>query len=450
MKYVCSQNFGEKTGFQNLLGLDQVSLSIFFEKIQKYHVQFIQTLTNMIKTDKSVGLSGDFEIVIGSSKACGIRLTATEVPGIARKHAILKRVRDRLFIQDIGSKAGTFLDGHRLPKKIWEEIIQKTTGYNEIKLGQTLIGINAQLFRGRPRVGIKTTPLYYEVSARMICNGAYLCAMPGTMTAIMGPAGCGKSTLLDLVNGYRAPTQGQVFVIRDKKLINVHQNYSKVREWIGYLPQDDVMIPELTVYQSLNYCLRLQFIGLATTIREHIIRQTCHNLGFDKERLKKFLNTVIGSQESGIRGLSGGERKRANIAHELIAMPLILFLDEPTSGLSSVDADKIVRLLQKLTRIDDLTTIATIHQPSRDTFERFDNLLLMNHGGTMAYYGPTSHATPYFEHLTGTSSGNRNPAEYLLEILDNPYYNKKLLESDKQEQLKHQFHLIMPMAFSLP
>jgi len=363
----------------------------------------------MLKNDKSVGRSGDFDILIGSCKACGIQFTEAEVPDIAQKHAILKRVRDRLFIHDLGSKSGTFLDGRRLPKKTWEEIVQKAIGHNEIKLGQTPIGINAQLFRGRPRVGIETTALYYEIAGKMICNGAYLRAKPGTMTAIMGPAGCGKSTLLDLVNGYRTPTQGQVFVTINQEHIDVHRNYRKVREWLGYLPQDDMMIPELTVYQSLNYCLRLQFIGLAADIREHIIRQTGRHLGFDKERLNTFLNTVIG--------------------YELIAMPLILFLDEPTSGLSSVDADKIVRLLQSVTRQDELTTIATIHQPSRDTFERFGNLLLMNYNGTMAYYGPTKKATPYFELMTKTSSMGCNPAEYLLEILDNPYYNNKLTKS---------------------
>lgn len=399
----------------------------------------------MIKSDKSVGLSGDFEILIGSCKACGIRLTTEEVPEIAKKHAILKRVGDRLFIQDLGSKDGTFLNSRQLSKKTWEEIVQQVVGHNEIKLGQTPIGINAQLFRGRPRVGIETTALYYKVSDKLICKGAYIRAKPKTMTAIMGPAGCGKSTLLDLVNGYRTPTSGKVFVIRDKEPINVHQDYGKVREWLGYLPQDDVMIPELTVYQSLNYCLKLQFIGLAAAIREHIICQTCRHLGFDdKQRLKIFLNTVIGSSESGIRGLSGGERKRANLAHELIAMPLILLVDEPTSGLSSVDADKIIKLLQKLTRLDELTTIATIHQPSRDTFERFDNLLLMNHGGTVAYYGPSQEATHYFEQVTGISCGKRNPAEYLLEILDNPYHNDKVTESFEQGQLKHKFHFITP------
>ena len=340
---------------------------------------------------------------------------------------------------------GTLVDGRRLPQKIWEDIIQKPGGYNEIKFGQTPIGINAQLFRERPRVGIESTALYYEVAGRMICNGAYLCAKPGTMTAIMGPAGCGKSTLLDLACGYRTPTSGEVFAIRENNKTNVHQDYKTVRAWLGYLPQDDVMIPELTVYQSLNYRLKLQFPDLTKEIRNRMIYQTGYHLGFDEQRLHKFLNTVIGSSESGIRGLSGGERKRANLAHELIAMPLILFLDEPTSGLSSIDADKIINLLKTLTQKDELTTIATIHQPGRDTFARFDNVLLMNHDGTVAYYGPIQQATPYFEQITSTSSVGCNPAEYLLEMLDNSFYSEKITHFFEQRQLNTQFQLITPI-----
>ncbi|MCK5716033.1 MAG: ATP-binding cassette domain-containing protein [Thiomargarita sp.] len=394
----------------------------------------------MLNIDTSVDLTGDFNLLIGSSKACGIRFTSAEVPEIAAKHALLKRVRDRLFIQDLGSQAGICIDEYQLPKKHWQEIVYKRC--NNIKLGKTPIGIDAHLFRGRSRVGLESTALYYKVADKLISKGAYIRAKPGTMTAIMGPAGCGKSTLLDLVNGYRFPTMGQVFVTKAHETINVHKNYAKIRDLLGYLPQDDIMIPELTVYQSLNYCLKLQFMGLAATIRDHIIRQTGYNLGFEKERLHKFLNTVIGSSHSGICGLSGGERKRANLAHELIAMPLILLLDEPTSGLSSVDADKIIRLLQQLTQRDDLTTIATIHQPSRETFKRFDNVLFMNHGGTVAYYGPTKEATHYFELVTGNARFNCNPAEYLLEILDNAHHNTTLTQSFAQGKFKDQFHFI--------
>jgi ABC-type multidrug transport system ATPase subunit len=395
----------------------------------------------MEKNYKSIGLSGDFEIIIGSGKGCGIRLTPTEVPGISKKQAILKRIRDRLFIKVLTAKEGIFINGQRLPKKQWVEIIPIPSQPNEIKVGQTPIGIDAQLFRGRPRVGIATTPLYYAVAGKLICNGAYLQAKPGTITAIMGAAGCGKSTLLDLVSGYRLPDQGQVWINKHNESILVHQQYGQVREWLGYLPQDEVMIPELTVYQSLNYCLRLQFIDLGSEIRDHLIRQTAQSLGFQEEpRLEKFLHTVIGSVQAGIRGLSGGERKRANLAHELIAMPLILLLDEPTSGLSSVDADNIMELLQRLTKQQELTTIITIHQPSRDTFkDRFDNLLLMNQEGSLAYYGPSQQASPYFQKITATEAHDRNPAEYLLEILNNSDYNQKITQAFAQDRNQPEF-----------
>lgn len=403
----------------------------------------------MEKNYKSIGLSGDFEILIGSSKGCGIRLTPAEVPGITKKQAILKRIRDRLFIKDLVAKTGIFINGQRLPKKQWIEIIPRSSQPNEIKFGQVPIGIDAQLFRGRSRVGIATTPLYYSAAGKVICNGAYLQAQPGTITAIMGAAGCGKSTLLDLVSGYRLPDQGQVWINKFNEFIPVHQQYGQVREWLGYLPQDDVMIPELTVYQSLNYCLRLQFIDLGTEIRDHLIRQTVQSLGFQAEqRLEKFLHTVIGSVQAGIRGLSGGERKRANLAHELIAMPLILLLDEPTSGLSSVDADNIMELLQRLTKQQELTTIITIHQPSRDTFKhRFDNLLLMNQAGSLTYYGPSQQATPYFQTITATEARDRNPAEYLLEILNNSDYNQKITQSFVQDRNRPEFSaFITPLS----
>ncbi|MBE9561387.1 MAG: ATP-binding cassette domain-containing protein, partial [Proteobacteria bacterium] len=241
---------------------------------------------------KSTELNGDFEILIGRSKTCTILLTEQDVPGIAKKHAVLKRIRDRLFIRDFDSKSGIFIDNRRLSKNTWEEIIRQD--FKEIKFGDTPIGIDEKLFRGRARIGIKTTALYYEISGKIVCNGAYIKAKPGTMTAIMGPTGCGKSILLDLINGYRTPNSGEVFAIRDNIPINIHQAHNLVRDWLGYLPQDDVMIPELTVYQSLNYCLKLQFTNLNQQIREYIIHQTCQNLGFESARLNKFLHTVIG------------------------------------------------------------------------------------------------------------------------------------------------------------
>ncbi|MDY6993402.1 MAG: ATP-binding cassette domain-containing protein [Pseudomonadota bacterium] len=368
----------------------------------------------MTNTQKPIGQSGDFEIVIGSSSSCELHLSAAEVPGIAKRHARLKRIRDRLFIQDLGAQQGTYLDGERLAPKTWAEIAPKTQCH--IRFGDTPVGIDPQLFRGRPRLGVHTTPLYYQIKTKMICQGLFLRAQPGTMTAIMGPAGCGKSSFLDVLNGYRQPQSGQVFIRRQHEYIALEQ--ARVHEWLGYLPQDDILIPELTVWQSLSYCLRLQFIHLDSRIQHYLIRQTCQSLGFDQpQRLKQFLHTQIGSAASGIQGLSGGERKRANLAHELISMPLILLLDEPTSGLSSVDAEQIIRLLFELTQQHELTVIATIHQPSRDVFQRFDNLLLMTQDGRMAYYGPTAQATVYFERLTATPCGPRNPAEYLLEVL---------------------------------
>ncbi len=230
----------------------------------------------------------------------------------------------------------------------------------------------------------------------------------------MGPSGCGKSVLLRLVNGYLQPTEGHVFLEDGaRKRSDLSKDQAQVRDLVGYVPQEDIMFPELTVRQSLNCRQRLCLPDRVRSFRGRAIQSTLERLGFEKSRIGELLNTPIGSAESGIKGLSGGERKRINIAHELISKPLVLLLDEPTSGLSSFDADRIVELLSDLAQRQKLTIIMTIHQPSREAFDRFNNVLLMARGGRVAYYGPARTAADYFERTTRVQC-KVAPAEYLL------------------------------------
>jgi ABC transport system ATP-binding/permease protein len=185
------------------------------------------------------------------------------------------------------------------------------------------------------------------------------------------------------------------------------------------VPQAEVMIPELKVRESLDYRLRLRFPSMHPAARRHLVRATCSALGFGAQ-LDSFLEKQIGSPEWKGRYPSGGERRRINIAHELISQPLVLFLDEPTSGLASSDANAIVRLLHELARTQGLTVLMTIHQPSLEAMACIDDLLLIYRGGRPAYYGEAARAVEYFRQISGDRSTHAvHPAEYAFEFLRN-------------------------------
>jgi ABC-type multidrug transport system ATPase subunit len=361
--------------------------------------------------------NGDFAWVIGSDptlakdSAKGLHCP---LPGIDPKHARFTRSGNRCFLEDLNSKTGVSLNGVRIPAGVRIEVSR----YDDIKLGPQPFNIHPQVFFGGGLAGLDCTELRFDVGGKkgVLCEGVFIRAKPGTITAVMGPSGAGKSVFLNLLNGYNKPTNGHVFV---GGLFDVHGagGAKAVRDFVGYVPQAEVMIPELTVLESLYYRLRLRYPDIKRDFCERFARQVCSRLGFAGDELTEFLNKRIGSPESRGRVLSGGQRRRANIAHELVCRTQVLILDEPTSGLSSVDADQIVALLHDLAKQDGLTVITTVHQPSRDSFSKFDDLLLMSYGGKVAYYGSAQQAPMILEKATGKTCGAKNPAEYVLEAL---------------------------------
>ncbi|MEW6348493.1 MAG: ATP-binding cassette domain-containing protein [Thermodesulfobacteriota bacterium] len=377
-------------------------------------------------TGESVSLTSDISLFIGSAPECRIRLDA---PGVASKQAVVWRRGNRVFLKDWGSGGETAVNGSAVRPGVWKEI----TSQDEVTVGGAVVPIPPDLFQQKNVIGLFTSPLLYRTGIAdrprftVLTDGVFLTALPGSFTAVMGPSGSGKSVLLALLAGETRPSQGRVLVgpqagvwpPDQTGLYDAHRDREVVRDLIGYVPQEDVMIPELTVRESLDTRLRLRFPDLEKSLRARYIEKTCARLGFDEiTRKERFLNSTIGASGSGYRGLSGGERKRANIGLELVAKPAILFLDEPTSGLSSIEAERIVALLRDLADNGGLTVVATIHQPSRRSFEQFDDVMLLGLGGRIAYYGPADHAVDYFEALTGTSCGDLNPAAYILDFLD--------------------------------
>lgn len=207
----------------------------------------------------------------------------------------------------------------------------------------------------------------------------------GDLMAIMGKSGCGKSTLLKTLTAEIIPTYGSIDI--DGK--ELYKNLSYFSQYIGYVPQQDLLFSNLTVYENLFYRGMLRLPKMSKAQMDSKINNILTQLNLVHKKDK-----IIGDENSNI--LSGGERKRVNLALELLFEPTILVVDEPTSGLSSSDSEQIIEILREITYQGKIV-IATIHQPSPSLFEIFDKLLLMDMYGKEVYFGDLHDAFSYFD-----------------------------------------------------
>jgi ABC-type multidrug transport system ATPase subunit len=214
--------------------------------------------------------------------------------------------------------------------------------------------------------------------------------------------------------------------------IDIHKSHSETAGMIGYVPQDDLLIEELTVYQNLYYAAKLSFSNATETEIENLVEKTLKNLG-----ISEIQDLKVGNPLQKI--ISGGQRKRVNIGLELLREPYILFVDEPTSGLSSRDSENIMVLFKELALRGKLIFIV-IHQPSSDIFKMFDKLLILDVGGYPIYYGNPLEAITYFKTIAGfvdkdqnqcPECGNVNP-EQIFNIIETKMVNEYGEFTDKR------------------
>jgi ABC-type multidrug transport system ATPase subunit len=217
----------------------------------------------------------------------------------------------------------------------------------------------------------------------------------GKLIGIMGASGSGKTTLLNLMSGIQKPTSGSVRI----NGLDVIKDSKALEGVFGYVPQDDLLIEDLTVFENLYYAA-CQCLNDKTKIEiTELVDHTLSNLGLLEKRELK-----VGSPFNKV--ISGGQRKRLNIALELIREPLVMFLDEPTSGLSSRDSENLMDLLRDLTLKGKLI-FTVIHQPSSEIFKMFDNVIILDQGGCMAYFGNPVDSVIYFKTLDVQINSNQ-------------------------------------------
>jgi ABC-type multidrug transport system ATPase subunit len=219
----------------------------------------------------------------------------------------------------------------------------------------------------------------------------------GNLIGLMGGSGVGKSTMLNLLQGKITPNSGNIYI----NGYDLHSDSEKLTGLIGYVPQDDLLIEELTVYQNLYYNARLCF----GDYDEEQLNKTVEKVLADLDLLE-IKDLQVGDVLN--KKVSGGQRKRLNIGLELMRGPSVLFVDEPTSGLSSFDSEKVMTLLKNQSLAGKLV-FAIIHQPSSDILKMFDKLWILDKGGYMVYDGDPVEALVYFK--TETSQANAAESE---------------------------------------
>ena len=245
---------------------------------------------------------------------------------------------------------------------------------------------------------------------KIILNGITGSVLPGEMLAMLGPSGSGKTTLLTALGGRLSGKLRGTITFNGKPFSN------SMKRNTGFVTQDDVMYPHLSVTETLVYTALLRLPGSITrqqkvTHAQDVITQ----LG-----LTKCKNSIIG--DALVRGVSGGERKRVSIGQEMLINPSVLFLDEPTSGLDSTTAQRIVSTLWELAN-GGRTVVMTIHQPSSRLFYMFHKVLLLSEGNTM-YYGKGEEAMDYFSSIGYAPSVTMNPSDFLLDLANGMKHNK--------------------------
>lgn len=207
----------------------------------------------------------------------------------------------------------------------------------------------------------------------------------GQLVAVMGGSGTGKSTLLNVMSGTLRLSNGKITINGH----DIREDKEELKGVIGFVPQDDMLIEELTVYQNLIFNAKLIFSDLSPKEQHQLVERALSDFDLVEAR-----NLTVGSPLNKV--LSGGQRKRLNIALELMREPSILFVDEPTSGLSSIDSEKVMMLLKRQVLKGKLVII-NIHQPSSDLYKLIDKLLIIDKGGHIIYNGNPVDAVVYFK-----------------------------------------------------
>ncbi|XP_037798403.1 ABC transporter G family member 21-like [Penaeus monodon] len=299
--------------------------------------------------------------------------------------------------------------------------------HNCIDQNPVVMPISAGMPRRRP-LQVEFNDVSLTIGETPILSRLTGSCRPGEVLAIMGPSGSGKTSLLNTISGRLRPTSGTIS-IGGEALSKRHKRH------ICYVLQQDVFFTDLTLRQTLMYTALLR---LPDSMPYQEKMNHVNNI-LDILDLKRCQNTIIGNMLK--RGLSGGEKKRANIACELLTNPSIMLLDEPTSGLDSSTAYSLITTLKQFAEKENRTIILTLHQPSSQIFYMLDSLLLLCNGQN-AYFGDTRKVVEHFSRIGLPISPHYNPADFILELVKgSPEVQERVIQGANCPERRTTFNL---------
>jgi ABC-type multidrug transport system ATPase subunit len=325
----------------------------------------------------------------------------------SRHHAFLLQSPLGTEIRDAHSVNGTFVNGVRVGSAVLNEGDVITIGNVDLVLtGGNLIRRTEAATRSG---GLEVNGVHFKIDGKELLDNISLTARPGTLTAIIGGSGAGKTTLSRLIAGYTRPSAGSVTFEGH----NIHAEYATMRSRIGMVPQDDVVHRQLTVNQALGYAAELRLPpDTSKQERAQVVAQVLEELDLTKHA------------DTRVDKLSGGQRKRASVALELLTQPSLLLLDEPTSGLDPALDRQVMLMLRQLA---DAGRVVLVVTHSVSYLDVCDQILLIAPGGKTAFNGPPGQV--------GAALGTTNWADIFANVGADPdEANRRFLEREGRSQ----------------
>ena len=324
----------------------------------------------------SRSLSGVNQLTIGRDVNCDITLAHVSV---SKLHAKIVHEYDGFYIYDNGSTNGVIVNNRRIvgKEKLHEKDVIMITNS---KLIFTSAAISYYCYRNGISVDASDIVIKRGKGRKafVTSNHVSLNIKPGELVAIIGGSGAGKSTILNCMCGYLKPTQGEVYI----NGVNLYENFDSLKKLVGYVPQSDIVYDNLTLHDMLMYTAKLRLPkDTSKAEREAAIDRAINMVELSEKK------------DSLIRSLSGGQRKRASIAVELLSDPNLLFLDEPASGLDPGTERNLMHSLRKMAD-NGKTVILVTHSTLQ--LQMCDKIVFMGKGGNLCFYGSYDEALKFF------------------------------------------------------